>query len=239
MRTTRFRSNKSRTYKRYRPRNKMARKYKRFTSNKSNLYKNTKISTGVANKSILRFQYEDVYGITPAGQREFKLNSLYDPDSSGVGHQPYGLDQWAAFYNKYRVFAVKMEVTAANSDPSAAVIIALTASPTQQSLFYVSRFQELPRVKTLVLSSEVGGTSSKRLKYKAYLPKIAGLTSAQYRADEDYEATFGADPADLIYGYFGVQALNSYSTSAATSCQVRIKITQYAEVYDRKFPDPS
>lgn len=46
----------------------------------------------------------------------FKLNSLHDPDATGVGHQPYGRDQWAAFYNKYYVYKTYCEVWINNTN---------------------------------------------------------------------------------------------------------------------------
>lgn len=43
--------------------------------------------------------------------RQYRLNSCYDPDFTGAGHQPYGFDQWSsggfAFQN-YMVHAVKI-----------------------------------------------------------------------------------------------------------------------------------
>lgn len=46
--------------------------------------------------------------------RAFRLNSVYDPDLSGTGNQPVGFDQWAAFYNKYRVLSTDVEIRLEN-----------------------------------------------------------------------------------------------------------------------------
>ena len=42
--------------------------------------------------------------------RQYRLNSVYDPDLTGAGHQPYGFDQWCSGfgYQNYMVHAVKM-----------------------------------------------------------------------------------------------------------------------------------
>jgi len=42
--------------------------------------------------------------------QQFRLNSLYDPDLTGSGHQPMGFDQWAAFYNHYVVTKCAYEI---------------------------------------------------------------------------------------------------------------------------------
>jgi len=34
---------------------------------------------------------------------QWRCNSIYDPDYTGTGHQPYGHDQYAAIYNHYMV----------------------------------------------------------------------------------------------------------------------------------------
>ncbi len=41
----------------------------------------------------------------------FNLNSCYDPNNSGTGHQPLGFDQWSTFYNRYVVEKVRFKLT--------------------------------------------------------------------------------------------------------------------------------
>lgn len=50
-------------------------------------------------------------------ERVFRLNSLYDPDLTGVGHQPYGYDTLATLYVRCKVHAVSVLLTF--TDPSA------------------------------------------------------------------------------------------------------------------------
>lgn len=40
----------------------------------------------------------------------FRANSLFDPDQTGTGHQPYRFDQLAAIYQRYRVLKSKITV---------------------------------------------------------------------------------------------------------------------------------
>ncbi len=42
----------------------------------------------------------------------FRLTGLYDPNQTGVGHQPYYFDQWCTFYDRYRVLNTKWTATA-------------------------------------------------------------------------------------------------------------------------------
>lgn len=40
---------------------------------------------------------------TSIQQHIFSANSMFDPDVTSTGHQPYGFDQWSTVYNMYRV----------------------------------------------------------------------------------------------------------------------------------------
>ena len=46
----------------------------------------------------------------------FRGNGLYDPDYSGVGHQPRGFDQWANLYQAYYVYKVQINIYLGNTD---------------------------------------------------------------------------------------------------------------------------
>lgn len=52
---------------------------------------------------------DNVTGLT-GNEVAFRLNSLNDPNLSGVGHQPYGYDQMSTLYQKYCVYKVHMQV---------------------------------------------------------------------------------------------------------------------------------
>jgi len=52
----------------------------------------------------------------PASNR-FLINSMYDPDSTGTGHQPMGYDQWSTFYKEYLVKGAKITATFTNVVP--------------------------------------------------------------------------------------------------------------------------
>lgn len=78
-------------------------------------------------KAIVRMKYATEVTITPSASsmavHTFRANSIFDPDLTGVGHQPLSRDQYALLYNTYRVLSAKIKVTplnnlATNSVPS-------------------------------------------------------------------------------------------------------------------------
>jgi hypothetical protein len=51
--------------------------------------------------------------------QKYSLNSLFDPDVTGVGHQPYGFDQLCTStgpYSRYKVIGCKVKITAVCPD---------------------------------------------------------------------------------------------------------------------------
>ena len=54
--------------------------------------------------SLCRCVYIDVRRSNGIAKQYMRMNSLFDPDQTGTGHQPYYFDQFAALYNRYTVF---------------------------------------------------------------------------------------------------------------------------------------
>lgn len=66
------------------------------------------------NTIICRFRYSEEISINPAlasvTAYVFRANSLYDPNYTGVGHQPAPYDQMKLFYKKFKVIGSKITV---------------------------------------------------------------------------------------------------------------------------------
>jgi len=64
--------------------------------------------------AIRKFKYAGQFNVNPAvgvtAGYVFRANSLYDPDVTGVGHQPYGFDQMMEHYNHYEVLEACIRV---------------------------------------------------------------------------------------------------------------------------------
>jgi hypothetical protein len=47
--------------------------------------------------------------LTPAASVNIACNSIYDPNLTNIGHQPYGHDTYASIYNQYTVLKSKIQ----------------------------------------------------------------------------------------------------------------------------------
>lgn len=76
-----------------------------------------------ATRKVIKLRYVDDItidaGIGALGTYVFRANSIYDPNYTGVGHQPRGRDEWALFYNKYVVLGSKITVKFQTTDSAA------------------------------------------------------------------------------------------------------------------------
>lgn len=68
----------------------------------------------IADTTLVRLVYVDRFQVAPVAGAVFhqvmRGNSIFDPDFTGVGHQPAGRDEWAAFYKHYQVQSSRIKV---------------------------------------------------------------------------------------------------------------------------------
>jgi len=86
---------------------------------------------GLPERARFRHRYAEVISVTTPGagvpwQYRFSVNSLYDPNSSGTGHQPYYFDEMANLWNQYIVKGSKITVRASKYNSAADVPVVLT-----------------------------------------------------------------------------------------------------------------
>ena len=70
---------------------------------------------GFPKSIVTKLRYVDNLGFTAsaantASMNVYRANSVFDPDQTGVGHQPMFFDNYAAIYNNYRVLGSKIRV---------------------------------------------------------------------------------------------------------------------------------
>lgn len=147
----------------------------------------------LAQRFICKQKYSDVFAISVGTPTyTFNLNSVFDPNRTGVGHQPYGFDNLAAIYNRYRVIGCTWNIQMWNSSTAVrTAVIPLNDLPTFTS---ISEICENPRAKWKTF---IPGGSPVLIRGYTSIPSLTGRTKAQYMADDRYQSPVTGSPQEL------------------------------------------
>jgi len=181
----------------------------------------------IPSRQIVKMKYSQSVAtlVTSAYNWQFNLNSIFDPDRTGTGHQPYGHDQLAALYNRYRVIACSYVVTAYSGSTG----IKYGVVPQNEYVTYgtVAELSEQPRAQ---FKTQYPGGSFTSIRGKVYMPSLVGRNKAQYMADDRYQAIFGANPNEVAS--LNMCALDLAETGTTVNWTVTLEYT--VECFDVK-----
>lgn len=80
------------------------------------------VTSGIPRNRVSTMRYSDLYTLTSTtgviAYQIMNANSVYDPDATGVGHQPISYDIMAQLYNHYTVIGSKVKVEFIDSGAS-------------------------------------------------------------------------------------------------------------------------
>lgn len=185
----------------------------------------------------LRYEQDGSLTVGASGvlgtEQVWNLNSLYDPDSTGAGHQPYGYDALAVAYNRYKVHGVLVDLLLYNCQTidviEAAYMVTNPSNSDSLTGADADAVGERQMGGVLVLQD----TGSQRRRVKFYLPMhIAfGTTKIQFKADLDNTtAGTGGNPGSIPKFRLAVADPNGGSSGAL---RYKMKLTYYAQMYQR------
>ncbi len=189
---------------------------------------------GLPERQVLTFGYADCKQITAgagaANGNLYRLNSLFDPDLSGVGSQPIMHDQMAALYGRYRVLYADVELVAHNNNSVDSLVTLIGKNDSTNT---TTTTQHLADSVNPDAVSAWSFTSCEPVKLaKRFWPwQIAGCKSLEeYRGDSQYESQFGSSPSATINA--GI-TFSFPAAATATQCTYFIRVFYVAEVFDR------
>lgn len=165
------------------------------------------------------------------GNYQFLANSIWDPNATGIGHQPYGMDTMTLLYNRYRVISCKYVINGTVTNAGTEVNSVMGVLPANEGAIVtggIAEFQENPRSK--FITQYVG--SERTLKGNIYIPALVGRTKSQYMADDRYQAQTNASPVEnaVINVYFG----NLDGQFVTASADLNITLEYTVEFFDVK-----
>lgn len=150
------------------------------------------------------------------------MNGIYDPYQTGGGHQPQGRDQWATFYNRYRVEGCHVTATW-TSTSAAGSLCSLMANNDVTNI--TDAFQVIESQISSTKGIASGGPAVKISKYYD-LAALNGVTRQRYESDDRYQATMTANPTETLCVHVGLFNL------ASVTYQVIVKMEFYTTMFD-------
>lgn len=136
-------------------------------------------------------------------QQIWNLNSLFDPNSTGVGHQPLYYDQLFSItgpYQRYTVHTVLMKITATNVSASPA-LVAVYFQPGVIDLPGKDAVMEKPLVKWFCLAPAGGAPIVRSVTVRVPIDALFGVSRSKLMNDDQYSGFYNSSPAQIAYGY--------------------------------------
>ena len=160
------------------------------------------------------------------GNYVFTANGLYDPNITGVGHQPMGFDQAMIFYEHYTVTQAYMSVRFFNKT-SGPIIFGVYISPDAIPLTDPDRVNE----NGLIVSKQaetVSAGGEVTINIKVDIAKYNGKSIIN---EDDYRGDIANNPVEQVYAIIFAYSMDSTNGNTEMTAEVDIK-------YRAKFTEP-
>jgi len=149
-------------------------------------------------------------GAVLAGGYVFTCNGLYDPNITGVGHQPMGFDQMMLFYEHYTVTEAEITVNFYNNDVDDAVMVGVLIAPDATIETVFSKLNENGMLTKHWLTPSGGHDPKCSFKLKADVSKINGRKGIV--GDDLFRGDSASNPTEQTY--FHLFAYNQTTVNA-------------------------
>jgi len=189
--------------------------------------------TGLSPVIKMTFKYTQTFtfsNLTTVAQNQiFRLNSLFDPDVTGAGHQPYLFDQMVDKYNRYRVLKTKWNIVFSAGSQSTHVGVVPTNGSFQAAVVDQTTYQsaiETPWARSNIASGP--GSPSTHFRGSISLNILNGTPLNEYLTDDRFSAFTTADPTEVLR--LNVLTYNSNGSSSTVYGLVELEFE--AILYD-------
>lgn len=159
----------------------------------------------------------------------FKMNDIYDPDVTNVGHQPFGHDQWALYYTKYTVIGAKITASFnwnSQRGPTNVVCGIIADENTSLPTTVHTKQERYPGcTKTLIANSNGHVTVDAFYSMKKWFSK---------KTDDSHQhvTPFGSSP--FLPAYFNVFVQSTDGTTSSNPVHVDISISYIVKMIEPK-----
>jgi len=184
---------------------------------------------------LLKYNFRVTWSSSTGGLslQVFSGNGCFDPDITNAGSQPLGFDQWAAFYNRYRVLAsaIFADYISPDATTNDAQTIRVCLVPSASSTTFTNF--EAAASEPYAVSKFVNGVipnGASRLSAMMETAVFNGRTKQGVLDDDNLSAATTANPADLWYWHLYSSTVDP---SASTSGDIIGTVSYLVDFFDR------
>lgn len=219
-------------------------KYKK-KSKKEHVPRSLQVATssyrGVLNTSQKSsFIYHEEFTVNPGvggtpADYVFSCNGLFDPNITGVGHQPRGFDQLIALYDHYVVIAAKIFATFATTDPGGdGNMVGVVVKDIATALTTPDNIME----SRVISYGGIGGeTNGPPVTIELQINPNQFLGRSKPLSDNQLKGSSAANPVEQCY--FHVFGFPCQSGRDSSGIQVQVRIEYEAILIEPKQPGAS
>lgn len=142
----------------------------------------------------------------------FRANDCFDPNFTGTGHQPMGLDQMLVFYNHFCVDTCRITVNAANTG-AGSMHAGVRLDASSSALSNVDQMTEFGGITYDVLEAKNTYGSSKTMTLTADIARLQGITRSAITADSTLRGDAATSPVEITYFHLVAWDPNGLSAS--------------------------
>lgn len=149
----------------------------------------------------------------------FRANSVFDPNFTGVGHQPLGFDEWAAVYGKYRVIKSSCKIMACMNGVSTTsqAIFGVRTTSDSGTTTNITRNMEQTNCKWTMVT---GSLEPKTLTCYWNIKSVASMSN-----EDNLNAAVTGNPVQEDYFQVFYHAIDDVIDADALRCAAEIEYT--------------
>jgi len=216
--------------------------YRRKSTRKRRLGRPSKTKVpgfgGIADSLSVKLRYSSIHIVTSTAgaikDTQYRGNSIFDPEVGVGGDQPYWFDQYAAFYNYYRVAGSSIKVTAWNQDSNSSnipLVGELTVVPSlMTSDFSAANHQQMTDQPYATQKQFQARTNTCKIKKYMSTNKIFGYGKYADKGDPQFRAAIGADPSAQWRWHV---CFNTMDQANNLTVVLKIEVVYYVTFYER------
>lgn len=212
---------------------------KRFHRRKRRYTKSLVLSKApIPNKFATKLRYADYQTIDPgtsgaAGVLVLSANGLYDPNITGVGHQPRGFDQWMTMFDHYTVIGAKLTVRFISVNNTEPLIVGINLKDNNTAYTDKNDYEEGRNLKTQLINSNAN-EEHRQLSLTFSAKKFLGISKPL--AATLIRGSASANPTEQAYFHVWGAPMSSNDTG---SFKVQYWIDYLAVFHEPKQPTQS